>query len=367
MGDKKGKALALELMDDLLNEDASEIEIEAAPLKTNPAIDLADADSAEIVHDFSVSEHYVEHFPEAETRNETVGADRTEVSNRTEVSDSHQEAPPAMGDEDRTMRIHPSQLASAVNNPAKKSTSKNPPPNLTQPPPSSSPQSGAAEDRVRASVGRFAPYRSSGPASATEAALAQSESLRIAQSRLLEFEQEIERLRLQNEELAAAGETLRRRTDELMASNQKRETDYQYMQSTFEQEKEILVGQKEAVQRDLEALRQKNEELELRISTNIQKIRVRERELENRLELVKMESAALIRSKDEMILELKRNIDQFNLELNNYRGKNQELNRIANDKQEQLRRTVKALRLALSMLEGEEEQKAPPVPQRKAK
>jgi predicted nucleic acid-binding Zn-ribbon protein len=100
--------------------------------------------------------------------------------------------------------------------------------------------------------------------------------------------------------------------------------------------------------------------LELRISTNIQKIRVRERELENRLELVKMESAALIRSKDEMILELKRNIDQLNLELTNYRNKNQELNRLTTDKQEMLRRTVKALRLALSMLEGEEDtQKAP--------
>src|SRR4029077_10296116 len=105
----------------------------------------------------------------------------------------------------------------------------------------------------------------------------------------------------------------------------------------------------------------------LRISTNIQKIRVRERELENRLELVKMESAAVIRNKDEMILEHKRNIDQLNLELNNYRTKNQELNRLGNDKQEQLRRTVKALRLALSMLEGEEEPKQQQQQQRKAK
>lgn len=223
-----------------------------------------------------------------------------------------------------------------------------------------------AEDRVRASVGRFGAFRSTGPASSTEAALAQSESLRIAQNRLLEFEQEIERLRQQNEELAAAGETLRRRTDELLAQNHKRESDYENAVSTFEQEKQILTASKEAVQRELELSRRKGDELELRISTNIQKIRVRERELENRLELLKMESAALIRSKDEMILELKRNIDQLNLELNNYRTKNQELNRQTTDKQEMLRRTVKALRLALSMLEGEEEPRMA-VPQRKAK
>ena len=175
-----------------------------------------------------------------------------------------------------------------------------------------------------------------GGASSTEAALAQSESLRIAQSRILELEHELERIRLQNEELGAAGETLRRRADELMAGNTKRESDYQNAVSIFKQEKENLASTKVALQVDLQAQKQKTEELELRISTNIQKIRVRERELENRLELVKMESAALIRNKDEIILELKRQIDQINLELTNYRNKNQELNRITIDKQEML-------------------------------
>jgi hypothetical protein len=334
MGDKKSKALALELMDDLLNEDG-DIEVEGATT-VQPARDAVmpkgktlGITRTEIPPDDAEPLDPTDHLP---------GPDFTDA---TEISDP---LVSQMGaDEDRTQRIQPSQL----------------------------PSSGAAEDRVRASVGRFAPSRAVGQVSATEAALAQSESLRVAQARLMEFEQEIERLRLQNEELAAAGETLRRRTDELGAANQKRESDYQNLVSTFEQEKGILLGSKEAIQRDLAAQRMKNEELELRISTNIQKIRVRERELENRLELVKMESAALIRSKDEMILELKRNIDQLNLELNNYRSKNQELNRLTTDKQEQLRRTVKALRLALSMLEGEEEAPraaaAPATPQRKAK
>ena len=61
-------------------------------------------------------------------------------------------------------------------------------------------------------------------------------------------------------------------------------------------------------------------------------------------------------------------LQAYSNELNNYRAKNQELNKQTNDKQEQLRRTVKALRLALSMLEGEEETpKAQPTPLRKAK
>ena len=243
------------------------------------------------------------------------------------------QAPAPVAADDHTERLSDSKIAQIVQRPA---------------------GGGGGEDKVRASVGRFGTLRAAS-SSATEAALAQSESLRIAQGRILDLEQEIERLRGQNEELAAAGETLRRRADELLAQNSQRESDYQHAVSSFEHERNLLQTAKEALQRDVESLRRKNDELDLRISTNIQKIRVRERELENRLELVKMEGQALIRSKDEMILELKRQMDQLTLELGNYRTKNQELNRQTNDKQEMLRRTVKALRLALSMLEGEDE------------
>jgi predicted nucleic acid-binding Zn-ribbon protein len=311
MGDKKGKALALELMDDLLKDDG--------------------------------------------TQKQETPDDGTTVRPST---------PASARDDDATVDLN---AAARSRKPDAPTVPISIPNDATEPipavPQEAEPPSRGRDDRARTSVGRHAAFRQSGAPSATEAALAQSESLRIAQQRILELEQELERLRLQNEELGAAGETLRRRADELLAQNSKRENDYENAVSTFNQEREILSGSKEALQRDLELARRKNEELELRISTNIQKIRVRERELENRLELVKMESAALIRAKDEMILDLKRQKDQLNMELANYRNKNQELNRQTNDKQEMLRRTVKALRLALSMLEGEEEQS----PQRKAK
>jgi hypothetical protein len=324
MAGKKSKALEHNLIDELLNENEEEFSINMDKTQQQAVeIDPNADDPAAQNFDFSVSQ--------------------IQDPNKTEVSDPSVYKAQG-GEDDKTQRLSES--------------------HVNQPTADEQPR-----DKVRASVGRFGAFRSTGPANSTEAALAQSESLRIAQNRLLEFEQEIERLRQQNEELAAAGETLRRRTDELLAQNNKRESDYQNAISTFEQEKQILTESKEALQRDLELARRKAEELELRISTNIQKIRVRERELENRLELVKMESAALLRSKDETILELKRNIDQLNLELNNYRTKNQELNRQTTDKQEMLRRTVKALRLALSMLEGEEEIRpaAAQGPQRKAK
>src|ERR1035437_4023089 len=146
MGDKKGKALALELMDDLLNEggDKSVVNQGKAKRKVNK-------DEALDVEDIEV---------------ENIDAHRTEISNKTEISDPQQTLPVAGGDEDRTIRINQTQNNQTA-------------------------QSAAPPDKVRASVGRFGAFRSSGPASASEAALAQSENLRIAQHRLTEFTQEL--------------------------------------------------------------------------------------------------------------------------------------------------------------------------------
>lgn len=292
MAGKKSKALAQKLIDDLLKPD--------------------DESKA------STSIHMV---PKDATRVERPDFDKTEASDP--------EVPSMLNEADETVPV-PQKVNSITNEEVRR-------------------------ERERASVGRFIGHRSGVGPSATEAALAQSESLRVAQSRILDLEKEIERLRLENEQLGAAGETLRRRADELLGERDQIRGEMDHRASVFDQEKRILTSSKENLRRDLESLRRKNDELELRISTNIQRVRVRERELENRLELVKMESSALIRTKDEAILELKRQIDQINIELNNYRVKNQELNRLSNDKQEMLRRTVKALRLALSMLEGDDD------------
>ena len=311
MGEKKSKALEQDLMDELLNE---------------------------------------------------VGGDETIA-----VPDVGNPAPVRAVEDDHTRMAGPSRTAPAGDDKTELSDSEG------FEPAGPSSVSDEAGDRVQAAVGRFGGFRSAQGASHTEAALAQSENLRIAQNRLLELEQEIERLRTQNEKLGASGDKFRSRADELLTENQRLESENQHLVSKFEQDRSILMESKKSLQRDLEAARRKTEELELRLSTNISKIRVRERELENRLELVKMEGAAVVRSKDEMILELKRETDQLNLELKNYRAKNQELNRQTMDKQEMLRRTVKALRLALSMLEGEEDPTAaaaaskPGPPQRKIK
>lgn len=191
--------------------------------------------------------------------------------------------------------------------------------------------------------------------SSAEAVLKQSESLRIAQSRISDLENELERIRRENEQLASAGETLRRRSDELLSRAEMSEAESREALRTFDEERKILRGQLQQKERENSELRARLEEAEGRLDANFKKIRVRERELEHRLEIVKMENATLVSTKDKMLLDLKRQIDQLAQESEYGKQRAQELFSQNKEKQETIRRVVRALRIALTILEGDSE------------
>lgn len=189
----------------------------------------------------------------------------------------------------------------------------------------------------------------------SDANLAQAESLKLAQWKISELEKEVEKYRQENEELASAGEIIRNRHEELNSRFFALEKEKQEISDSFQNELIIVKGTLQYKESETAKARLKIEELETRLKSDFKKIRVRERELENRLELVKAEKTALLRAKDENILELKRKIDHIQSELDNYRSKVSELNKEIGFNQEQFKRTVRALRLALSNLEVKEE------------
>ncbi len=184
-----------------------------------------------------------------------------------------------------------------------------------------------------------------------DAQLVQAENLKLAQARIIELEKELEKMRKENELLSSAGELSKQKVDELVVKVQTHEKFRQEKQNQFENE--IKIFKEALIQKDVEnqKLKLKIEELEGRISADLRKIRVRERELENRLELLKAEKTALVRSKDETILELKRKIDSNTAEIENYKSKVVELNQKIESNQEQFNRTIRTLRLALTNLE----------------
>lgn len=197
------------------------------------------------------------------------------------------------------------------------------------------------------------------PPSSSDATLRHSESLRIAQSRILDLENEIERIRRENEQLAAAGETLRRRADELLGKAENLDATLREKEKIYEEERKLMRAHLNGKDREMSEQKQKLDELEQRLESNFKKIRVRERDLEHRLEIAKVENASLLSSKDKMILELKRQVDQLTTEAEYSKAKSHEMYNQFKDKQDTVRRVVRALRIALSILEGEDDSSAP--------
>lgn len=213
---------------------------------------------------------------------------------------------------------------------------------------------------VKVSVGNYRGARGvANVLTSVDASLAQAESLKLAQQRILDLEKEVELLRAENEELASAGEIIRNRTDELAVRISGLEKEKLEVQESAQSEILVLKGNLQFKETEVAKARVKVDELETRLKSDFKKIRVRERELENRLELLRAEKSALVRSKDEYILEQKRKIDQLSQELDNYRKKCLELNKAIEANQDQFKRTERALRLALTNLEAKEDSAVP--------
>lgn len=96
---------------------------------------------------------------------------------------------------------------------------------------------------------------------------------------------------------------------------------------------------------------EETERLKERVRTDIRRIRVREKELENRLEIMKKDAEALIASRENRIIELKRKLDtlEFNLDLlqDKYSREKQASARL----RERLQRASQAVRAAGGMLD----------------
>lgn len=190
-----------------------------------------------------------------------------------------------------------------------------------------------------------------GKISAFETQFAHAENLKMAQLRILELEKEIERLRKENEVFASAGEISKQKLEDLISKIHQLDKQKHDLRELNESELQIFKDGLLAKESEIHRLRNKVEELESRLSNDLRKVRVRERELENRLELSKAEKAALLRAKDETILELKRKTDSLENEIENYQNKIIELGQRLEGNQDQFARTVRALRIALTNLE----------------
>lgn len=185
-----------------------------------------------------------------------------------------------------------------------------------------------------------------------------TEAVRVAQARIHALEKERDQLRDEVEKLLITSENLKRRLDESKAEGDSFERKYRQKIEILQEEKAVVRGRLDAREQESRRLTKENEELQSRFQGDLRRVRVRERELESRYELLKAETSAVVRTKDELIIELRRQLEQLSFELDNFRAKSADLNSKVSEFHERNHRTVKALRLALTVLEmGDGEEK----------
>lgn len=185
--------------------------------------------------------------------------------------------------------------------------------------------------------------------------LKQSEHLRIAQKKINDLEEELVKLRRENEDLASAGETFKKLNDEYFNTIESLKSKVSDQKQTFSQEVELLKRINLNKDKQIGEYKQQVEEYKSRIDNNFQRVRKREKDLEHRLEIAKIEEAAVVKSKDQLILDLKRRIDELGHESDNFRKKSQENYKELQKKQQVVRGVIRALRIALTKLEGDDD------------
>ena len=86
------------------------------------------------------------------------------------------------------------------------------------------------------------------------------------------------------------------------------------------------------------------------MSQNVQQIRRRERDLENQLEMMKLDDHFIRQKKDQNILSLKREIDKIKIERSRHKNKYNEAQKNLESFRDQARKAKQSLHVALNIL-----------------
>jgi hypothetical protein len=95
----------------------------------------------------------------------------------------------------------------------------------------------------------------------------------------------------------------------------------------------------------------KREEWKIKIKEELKRIRLKEKDLENKYELLKRDTQALLDSKDQHVLELKRKSDALELEMDTLEEKLRNSNVLLSQMDAKKRRLIETLKLAQVLLE----------------
>ncbi len=178
-----------------------------------------------------------------------------------------------------------------------------------------------------------------------------SGQFRSSQERVKQLEGQVKMERARSAELQ---QLLMKSEQKIKGYDQEKQIEFEVMEKQLEDLSGQLKDRTEKVRTFEAKLKMTHEEISRvkeRVKVDIRKIRVREKELESQLEILKKDSSALIQSRDEKILELKRKVDllEFNMEL--VQEQFQKERQTADDLKMRLRDAAEAMKHANGLLE----------------
>jgi len=183
--------------------------------------------------------------------------------------------------------------------------------------------------------------------------LKNADYIKFAQDKIKKLEKQLFELRSECEELARAGDHFKNLSEEKNQKIKAYEAKVEGLESLSKEEKDILQESMSSKDLRISTLQEKIENLENELGSKYSRIRERERDLEGRLEILKKEQHVVTKSKDEMLLKLKGQNESLKADIEKLRARSQKVTSHLHEKEDALRRTMKALKLSLTMLESQ--------------
>lgn len=180
-----------------------------------------------------------------------------------------------------------------------------------------------------------------------------AEAISVAQAKIKELESERDQLRSEVDKLKVSFEALERSSRQLQDQLDQVNKKHREKIEIQEDEKAVLRERLSAKEKEVLQLTKKAEDLQWRFESDLLKVRVKEREYENKNIVIKAEAIAVAKSKDEMILDLKAQVDQLHFEINQFKNRIKENDKIQKELEERQTKALKALRVSMGILENE--------------
>lgn len=186
-----------------------------------------------------------------------------------------------------------------------------------------------------------------------EAALRQAELLHLANKKNEEYEQKISELLKENELLASSSSVMQKKLDQMTDKFEEAKKDAKVKQEMLTEDLSSIKKDLQKAKKEKNEFERKYEEVQVLVSEKFQQSRRRERELFNRLEILSRDGDYSSSSKDEVILTLKKEMDEKVFEIEKLKDELFKIKSQLVQIKEQNLRSLKALKLAGSLLEDE--------------